>query len=73
VLLKGCDIRGVFWGSWTKREPQAQHALLSDVARWAAEGKLSGHVHATFPLDDIAAAMKLISDRKVMGKIVLIP
>ena len=23
VLLKSCDIRGVFWGAWTKREPQA--------------------------------------------------
>ena len=21
VLLKGCDVRGVFWGSWTEREP----------------------------------------------------
>ena len=73
VLLKSCDIRGVFWGSWSKREPQAQHALLGDVARWAAEGKLSAHVHAAFPLADIAAAMKLISDRKVMGKIVLRP
>lgn len=73
VLLKSCDIRGVFWGSWSKREPQAQHALLSDVARWAADGKLSAHVHAALPLADIAAAMKLISDRKVMGKIVLRP
>jgi NADPH:quinone reductase len=73
VLLKSCDIRGVFWGSWSKREPQAQHALLSDVARWAAEGKLSGHVHAVYPLQDIAAAMKVIADRKVMGKIVLRP
>ena len=27
VLLKGCDIRGVFWGAWSKREPQAQRAL----------------------------------------------
>ena len=73
VLLKGCDIRGVFWGSWSKREPQAQHALLSDVARWAAAGKLSAHVHAVYPFDEIATAMKLISDRKVMGKIVLRP
>lgn len=73
VLLKSCDIRGVFWGSWSKRDPQAQHALLSDAARWAAEGKLSAHVHAVFSLADIAAAMKLISDRKVMGKIVLRP
>jgi NADPH2:quinone reductase len=73
VLLKSCDIRGVFWGSWSKREPRAQHELLSDVASWAAEGKLSAHVHAAFPLEEIVAAMKLISDRKVMGKIVLRP
>jgi NADPH:quinone reductase len=73
VLLKGCDIRGVFWGSWSKREPQKQHALLADVARWAADGKLSAHVHAVYPLTEIATAMKLISDRKVMGKIVLRP
>jgi NADPH2:quinone reductase len=73
VLLKSCDIRGVFWGSWTKREPQKQHALLTDVARWAAEGKLSAHVHAVYPLSEIVTAMKLISDRKVMGKIVLRP
>lgn len=73
VLLKGCDIRGVFWGSWTKREPQAQHALLSDIVRWAAESKLSAHVHAVYPLAEIATAMKLISDRKVMGKVVLRP
>ncbi len=73
VLLKGCDIRGVFWGSWSKRDPQAQHALLADVARWAAEGKLSAHIHAVYPLAEIAAAMELISDRKVMGKIVLRP
>jgi len=73
VLLKGCDIRGVFWGSWSKREPQKQHALLADLARWAAEGKLSAHVHAVYLLSEIATAMKLISDRKVMGKIVLRP
>jgi hypothetical protein len=23
VLLKGCDVRGVFWGSWIAREPEA--------------------------------------------------
>ena len=73
VLLRGCDIRGVFWGSWTKREPQAQHALMTDIARWCAEGKLSAHVHAVYPLADIAAALKAITDRKVMGKIVLRP
>ena len=71
VLLRGCDIRGVFWGSWGKREPQALRDSLVDIARWAGEGKLSLYLHATYPLAEIATAMKAIADRKVMGKIVL--
>ena len=73
VLLKSCDIRGVIWGAWAQRQPQAQHALMSDIVRWCSEGKLSGHVHAVYPLAEIATALKAIADRKVMGKIVLRP
>src|ERR1700685_1427789 len=73
ALLKSCDIRGVSWGAWTKREPQMQRALMADIARWCAEGKLSAHVHAVYRLADIAAALAAIADRKVMGKIVLRP
>ncbi|HEY2529527.1 MAG TPA: NADPH:quinone oxidoreductase family protein [Xanthobacteraceae bacterium] len=73
VLLRSCDIRGVFWGAWTQREPRAQHALMTDIVGWCAEGKLSAHVHAVYPLAQIATALKAIADRKVMGKIVLTP
>jgi NADPH:quinone reductase len=73
TLLKSCDIRGVFWGAWTKREPQLQRALMTDLARWCAERKLSAHVHAVYPLTEITAALGAIADRKVMGKIVLRP
>jgi NADPH2:quinone reductase len=73
VLLKGCDIRGVFWGAWIKREPQAQRALMADIVRWCAEGKLSAHVHRAYPLEQATVALKAIADRKVMGKIVLKP
>jgi NADPH2:quinone reductase len=73
TLLKSCDIRGVFWGAWTKREPQLQRALMTDLARRCAEGKLSAHVHAVYPLTEIVVALNAISDRKVMGKIVLRP
>jgi NADPH2:quinone reductase len=73
VLLHNCDIRGVFWGAWTKREPQAQHTLMMQIVQWCAQGKLSAHVHAVYPLTEIAAALKAIADRKVMGKIVLRP
>jgi len=73
ALLKSCDIRGVSWGAWTKREPRAQLALMNDIVQWCAQGKLSAHVHAVYPLSEIAAALKAIADRKVMGKIVLRP
>ena len=73
VLLKSCDIRGVLWGAWTLREPERQRALMTDIARWCAEGKLSAHVHAVYPLAEAASALKAIVDRKVMGKIVLRP
>ncbi len=73
VLLKSCDIRGVLWGAWALREPDGQRALMTDIVRWCAEGKLSAHVHAVYPLAEIATALKAIADRKVMGKIVLKP
>jgi len=73
VLLKSCDIRGVLWGGWTLRDPQGQRALINDIVRWGAEGKLSAHVHAVYPLAETAKALHAIADRKVMGKIVLRP
>jgi NADPH:quinone reductase len=73
VLLKSCDIRGVIWGAWVARNPQGQRALMTDIVRWCADGKLSGHVHAVYPLAEIATALKAIADRKAMGKIVLRP
>ncbi len=73
VLLKNCDIRGVAWGAWAQRAPEQQRELMKDIVAWAALGKLSAHVHATYPLADITSALKAIADRKAMGKIVLHP
>ena len=71
ALLKSCDIRGVFWGSWTEREPDEHRANMADLVRWCAEGKLSAHIHAIYPLKDAARALNDIAARKVMGKAVL--
>jgi NADPH2:quinone reductase len=73
VLLKGCDIRGVYWGAWTEREPQAHLANMAELVAWCAAGKLSAHIHAAYPLERAVDALKAIADRKVMGKIILRP
>jgi NADPH2:quinone reductase len=73
VLLKGCDVRGVLWGSWTEREPAAAQANMRDLIRMCADGKLSSYVHAVYPLAQAARALKDIAARKVMGKAILRP
>ncbi len=73
TLLKGCDVRGVFWGSWTERKPNEHRANMAEIVRFAADGKLSAHVHGTYPLRDASRALKDIAARKVMGKVVLKP
>lgn len=73
ALLKSCDIRGVFWGSWTEREPAQHRANMADLVRWCAAGKLSAHIHAVHPLEEASEALKLLAERKAMGKIILKP
>lgn len=73
VLLKGCDIVGVHWGAFVAREPEHEAANMSEIVRWCAEGKLSAHVHAVYPLSETAQALKDIAARKVMGKAIVKP
>jgi NADPH:quinone reductase len=71
VLLKGCDVRGVFWGSWTERDPAGHRANVAQLMRWCVEGKLSAHVHAVYPLERTAEALTTLAERKAMGKVIL--
>jgi NADPH2:quinone reductase len=73
VLLKGCNVLGVFWGSWIERDPAGHRANTRQLLDWMAQGKLSSHVHAAYPLAEAAAALKAIAARKVMGKVILRP
>jgi len=71
ALLKGASVVGVFWGDFTKREPQAFAESARQLARWYREGKLKPHVSATFPLAQAAEAMNLLVSRKAKGKVVI--
>jgi NADPH:quinone reductase len=73
ILLKGCDVRGVFWGSWTERDPAGHRANTEQLLAWCLEGKLSSHVHTVYPLAEAPAALKAIAARQVMGKVILRP
>jgi NADPH:quinone reductase len=70
-LLKGCDIRGVYWGEFTTREPEANRENMAQLMNWAKSGTLSVHIHATYPLEDYRKAFEAISKRQVLGKTLL--
>lgn len=73
ALLKGCDIRGVFWGAWVRQNPERNRASLTKLLNWAAEGKISAHVDRSFPLAETAEALKVLAGRQAMGKVILHP
>ncbi len=71
ALLKGCQIVGVFWGSFAMRSPNENMANTIELIQWYAQGKLKPHIHATYPLADTAKALEEMMDRKVQGKVVI--
>lgn len=73
VLLKGCDVVGVFWGGFIERDPQGHRANTAQLLDWCVQAKISSHVHSTYPLAEGPAALKAIAARKVMGKVLLKP
>ncbi len=73
TLLKGCQIVGVFWGSFAMREPQRQRANAEKILQWVGEGKLKPHVDASLPFERAAEALERLEKRQVLGKLVLVP
>jgi NADPH2:quinone reductase len=70
-LLKGCDIQGVFWGSFVEREPKAHQANMAQIFAWTIDKRLSAHVHAVFPLEKTAEALGVLARREAKGKVLV--
>jgi NADPH:quinone reductase len=73
LLLKGCDVQGVFWGAFVEREPAAHAANMDWLLGHVAAGRLSAHIHAVYPLAETPEALRVIAARKVKGKILVRP
>ncbi len=73
TLLKGCDIRGVFWGSFVMRNPKRHMGHVDELMQWYRDGKIKPRISATYPFEQVAQALNDIAARKVTGKVVLLP
>lgn len=73
ALLKGCQIVGVFWGSFAMRHPEQNRANAVAIFEWVSEGKLKPPIDRVLPFDRATEALERMERRAVMGKVVLTP
>ena len=73
VLLKGCQIVGVFWGDHVAREPDKHRANMAKLAELCGAGRIRPRIDRLFPLEEAAAALGVLSRREAQGKVILVP
>jgi len=72
ALLKGASIVGVFWGDFARREPQANAAMMGELAQWYLQGKVKPVIDRRMPMADLKAAYARMGSREVKGKLVMV-
>lgn len=71
TLLKGCSVVGVFWGSFTQREPENSAKNMMELLQMFAEGKIDPKISQVFEFEDYEKALGALTGRTATGKIVL--
>ena len=64
---------GVFWGAWAERKPEEHAQNMRELFALYEAGRIRPHVDAQFPLEAFDKAFAAIRERRVKGKIVLVP
>ena len=73
VLLNNRTVVGVDWGAWTLRAGDENRVLVAELLAMVADGQLHPPVPSERPLTDAARVMGELIDRRVSGKVVLVP
>lgn len=71
VLFRNIDVVGAAWGAFLEKHPEIRAGTHRDLVRMADEGFVDPLVGAELPLERAADAVRLIGDRKAIGKVVL--
>lgn len=72
MLLKGCQVSGVFIGRFQAEEPKVNADNLVEIGKLLGEGKISPFISETIPMEKAAISIKAIAERKVLGKVVFV-
>ncbi|MEX1034208.1 MAG: NADPH:quinone oxidoreductase family protein [Cellvibrionaceae bacterium] len=71
TLLKGSSVVGVFWGEFTRRQPEDSAQNNKELLEMFVQGKVKPHISQTFPLEKAADALYTLQNRQAKGKLVV--
>ena len=71
LLVKNINAIGFYWGGYLRWAPDRLARSLEQLMQMYQAGDLKPHIGATRPLAEAGAAMDLLRNRKVAGKVVV--
>ena len=71
VLIKGASVLGVRAGEAARKDPALGQIRIRELGEWAEAGKVRPHISHRLQLEDYAAAMRLLIERKAIGRVAL--
>jgi len=71
LLIKGASVLGVRAGEAVRKNPTLGEVRQKALIDWAEAGKIRPNVLHRLPLADFAQAMRLLIDRKAIGRVAL--
>ena len=73
ALVKEFSVVGVFWGAFTRAEPDEYKLNMIELFDWYQKGFLKPLIEESHPLSKAAAVLEKILARGAKGKIILTP
>ena len=71
ILLKACQIIGVFWGAAIKRRPAVFRAQINRLIELCASGTIRPLISEAFTFERAAEAITKIAQRNALGKLLV--
>ncbi len=71
LMIKGASVLGVRAGEAVRKNPALGEVRIKALTEWAEAGKIRPNISHRLPLEDYAKAMRLLIDRKAIGRVAL--